>query len=251
MSGDSAKKIFDDSSDQWSRDEPTLLSDWTARPHLLQWCLPLEGKSVLDIGCGEGYFTRQLARAGAERVTGFDISPGMIVKAREREKETSLGIDYSVGCATDLSANPGDGYNLITAVFVYNYMTIDQMKNSMSQVHAALAEGGKFVFSLPHPVNPFLPSDDSRFHFQRSGGWFTGRDQEFEGEMAMQDGNKVVVRCFHKIFEDVMHGLQEAGFSKFPDFKELSVTEEHVKTDPDFFTPLLDLPLHIAFRVER
>ena len=69
--------------------------------------------------------------------------------------------------------------------------------------------------------------------------------------MAMRDGKEVVVRCIHKTFEDVMQALKDAGFTKFPDFKELTVTDEHIALDPSFFQPLYDQPLHIAFRVEK
>ncbi|MGE4613996.1 MAG: class I SAM-dependent methyltransferase [Planctomycetota bacterium] len=247
----SAKKIFDDSSEKWSRDEPRLLSDWTARPFLLDWCLPVEGKKVLDLGCGEGYFTRQLGNKGASEVVGIDISPGMIEMACQKESETPLGIQYSVGCATDLGTLDDATFDVISAVFVYNYLTIDQMRQSMAQIYQHLAEDGKFVFSLPHPVNPFLAGDDSKFHFKRSGGWFSGKDNIFEGTIAMSDGNTVSVRCIHKIFEDVMTSLKDAGFHKFPDLKELGVTEELIDQDEEFFGPLRDKPLHIAMRVER
>ena len=251
LNHDSAKKIFDDSSNHWARDEPKLLSDWTARPFLLDWCLPVEGKRILDLGCGEGYFTRQLSRKGAARVHGVDVSSGMIDAARANEAQTPLGIDYAVGCATDLSALEGENFDLITAVFVYNYLKIDQMRQSMSQIFAHLNKGGKFVFSLPHPVNPFISGSDSRFHFERSGGWFSGRDNIFEGTIALKEGEPVAVRCIHKTFEDVFSALRDAGFEKFPELKELSVTEEHIARDESFFGPLEDLPLHIAIRVER
>ena len=166
MSENSARKIFDDSSQRWARDEPRLLSDWTARPFLLEWCLPVHGKRVLDLGCGEGYFTRQLARNDAQEVVGIDISPAMIELACQKEAKETLGIKYSVGCATEFSETLSPNFDLITAVFVYNYVTIAQMRQSMTHIYNHLAEGGQFIFSLPHPVNPFLAGKDSRFHFQ-------------------------------------------------------------------------------------
>lgn len=251
MTHDSAQEIFDNSSSRWARNEPRLLSDWTARPFLLQWCLPVSGQKVLDMGCGEGYFTRQLARQGAGDVSGFDISPGMIELANAEEERDPLGITYSVGCATGFESSVKPHYDLVTAVFVYNYVTIADMRNSMKKVYEALSVGGRFVFSLPHPANPFIAAEDSRFHFERVGGWFSGRDESFAGRMAQRDGSEVTVRCMHKTFEDVLHGLQNAGFTKFPDFKELGVTQEHIDIDAAFFQPLHDQPLHIAFRIEK
>jgi SAM-dependent methyltransferase len=44
----------------------------------LAGCRPIEGASVIDIGCGPGHYSVALARAGAERVLGLDFAPGML-----------------------------------------------------------------------------------------------------------------------------------------------------------------------------
>ena len=51
----------------------------------------LEGKAVLDVACGEGFYTRLLRRRGADRVVGVDLSPGMIALARSQESAEPLG----------------------------------------------------------------------------------------------------------------------------------------------------------------
>ena len=178
--------MFNESSKDWARDKPKLLSDWTARPFLIQWCSPIADKKILDLGCGEGYFTRRLIRSSDEspkHVEGLDISSEMIELAKINEDQRPRGISYSVGCATDFSAQLSN-YDLITAVFVYNYTTVEEMHQSMKRVHDHMEVGGHFVFSLPHPVNPFIESGLDSFYFERSGGWFSGRDQTFEGKMA-------------------------------------------------------------------
>jgi ubiquinone/menaquinone biosynthesis C-methylase UbiE len=50
----------------------------------LAGCQPIEGHSVIDIGCGPGHYGIALARAGAARVLGLDFAPGMLTIARER-----------------------------------------------------------------------------------------------------------------------------------------------------------------------
>lgn len=44
----------------------------------LAGCRPIEGASVIDIGCGPGHYSVALARAGAARVLGLDFAPGML-----------------------------------------------------------------------------------------------------------------------------------------------------------------------------
>ena len=253
MANQSSRDMFDDTSKNWARDEPRLLSDWTARPFLLQWCPSIRDCKVLDLGCGEGYFTRQLARSDkgpAAHMEGIDLSAGMIEFAEANENQAPLNITYSVGCATDFTPRM-DSYDLITAVFVYNYTTVEQMHQSMSRVYDHLSPGGHFVYSLPQPVNPFMDTGTDSFHFEGSSGWFSGPDHTFEVQMAQRDGSEVSVRCLHKTFQDVLDGLRSAGFTHFPDFRELAVTEEMIAEDADFFGPLADLPLHMAFRIRK
>jgi 2-polyprenyl-3-methyl-5-hydroxy-6-metoxy-1,4-benzoquinol methylase len=48
----------------------------------LEGCHPVAGRSVLDIGCGPGHYSVELARRGAARVRGLDSSDGMLERAR-------------------------------------------------------------------------------------------------------------------------------------------------------------------------
>src|SRR5690606_26797922 len=81
------KELYDDSSNDWQRSDPILLSDFTARPFLLKWCDPVAGLNVLDLGCGEGYFARGLKRKGAGSILGIDVSDEMVRGAQQRESQ--------------------------------------------------------------------------------------------------------------------------------------------------------------------
>lgn len=62
---------------------------------------PEPGEDWLDVGCGAGAVSMRAARAGA-KVTGVDISEGMIETARRRAAEERLDISYEVGDAEGL-----------------------------------------------------------------------------------------------------------------------------------------------------
>lgn len=49
----------------------------------LAGCRPIEGRTVIDIGCGPGHYSVALARAGAAQVLGLDFAPGMLEIARQ------------------------------------------------------------------------------------------------------------------------------------------------------------------------
>jgi ubiquinone/menaquinone biosynthesis C-methylase UbiE len=56
----------------------------------LERCRPIEGASVIDIGCGPGHYSVALARAGASRVLGLDFAPGMLKIADEAAKSAGV-----------------------------------------------------------------------------------------------------------------------------------------------------------------
>ena len=246
------KQLYDAASNDWQRSEPILLSDFTARPFLLKWCEPVAKLNVLDLGCGEGYFARGLKRQGAGSILGIDVSEEMVRGAEQREAQEQLGIRYRAGDATDLTAIASESVDLTVAVFLFNYLTLEQTRHTMHEVHRVLRPGGRFIFAVPHPSLAFLGDKVAPFYFDpQSKGYFSGRDCQFEGEIWRRDGKSVRVRSVHKNLEDYLGALAAAGFTQMPQVAELRATEEHLRMDPTWFGPLRDKPLHLAFQLRK
>ena len=246
---DETARLYDRSAASWSRNGPLLLSDFTARPFVLEWCESVRYSSVLDLGCGEGYVARQLRRRGAV-VRGLDVSEQMIARALEHESKDPLGIDFAVGDATDLAGIDSGSIDLVVAVFLFNYLDRAGTTAAMSEVARVLRPGGRFIFTVPHPSLPFMRSELPPFYFDRRGlGYFSARDATLEGRIWRRDGEVVPVRCVHKTLEDLFRCLADAGLQLPVELRELRVTHEHVALDPEFFGPLEDTPLHLMFRL--
>lgn len=244
--------IYDSASPQWARHEKCLLSDFTARPYVLDKLHPLSGRRVLDLGCGEGFVARQIKSAGALSVLGVDLSAGMIEEARAEEKRQPLGIDYRQEDAVELQNLGEAAFDRIAAVFLFNYLDSNAMGEVMRRVRRWLAPGGRFVFTVPHPSLPFIRSAKPPFFFHRSdAGYFSGKDKTFEGSIWRRDGVAVPVRCVHKPLEVYFHMLSESGWNCMPEVIELRVQPENIKLDTSFFKPLVDLPLHLLFSLEK
>ena len=79
--GAEAWEAFVESGDDYYRHE-------VHGPALLAACEPVDGLAVLDLGCGQGYFSRLLARRGAQ-VIGIDIADQAIAYARQHEPRPS------------------------------------------------------------------------------------------------------------------------------------------------------------------
>lgn len=249
---EATEKLYNNTATRWVRGEPSSLSDFTARPAILSMCEPVTDLRVLDLGCGEGYCSRELRRRGAKEVYGVDLSQGMIEAARSQEAQTSLGINYEVSCATNLKQFSDREFDLVVAVFLFNYLTIAQTQQCMAEVLRLLRPGGRFIFSVPHPAFPYMRQADYPFYFQvEKNNYFSGRDNLFPGRIWKRDGSWLEVQLVHKTFQDYFEALQSAGFSTLPALRELRVLPEHLEIDPTFFEPLIDLPLHVAFEVSR
>ncbi|MBD2494474.1 class I SAM-dependent methyltransferase [Nostoc sp. FACHB-280] len=244
--------LYNHTASEWVRQQPLSLSDFTARPIVLEMCEPIHQLQVLDLGCGEGYCTRELSRRGAAQVYGLDVSQKMIEAARLQELENPLGIKYEIGCATNLQQFGNEEFDLVVAVFLFNYLTIAQTQECMKEIARILRPGGRFIFSIPHPCFPYMREPEYPFYFQVEGkGYFSKRDQLFPGQIWKRDDSWLNVQLIHKTLEDYFHCLQIASFTTMPSLKELRVTPEHIALDESFFSPLLDFPLHLAIQVSK
>jgi SAM-dependent methyltransferase len=244
-----AKEIYDGYADLWVRNEPVLLSDYSARPRVLELCGDVEGKSILDLGCGEGYVGRQLAQKGAASVKGYDVSGGMIEGAKKTA--TEAGLDHLTYAVSDLrEAQFGDAENpvdLVVAVFLFNYMDSASMSRILDRIRTVLKPGGRFIFTVPHPLLPWIKPAEKPFYMRPEGGYLSAVDVPFPGRIWRRDGASVEVQAVHKTFTTYFNALAAAGFTSMPHVEELHITAEHVALDSDFFGPLVDLPLHVAF----
>lgn len=244
------KQVYDDNAVHWCRKEPDSLSDFTARPFVFDSIGSLEGESVLDLGCGEGYCARKLKSMGAGDVLGIDISDEMIKTARLQEQADLYGIEYRVADVRDLSLKTS--FDVCIAIFLFNYLDAEGMFQVMQKVRRLVKPGGKFVFSVPHPFFPFIDKQRSRpFYFDSpTENYFDAADKKLEGKIWKKSGEPLHVQCVHKTFDTYFECMRRAGFDALPMVKELTVTESHLKIDQEFFGPLAGQPLHVLFSVE-
>jgi toxoflavin synthase len=98
--------------DQWNLCSAGQVQQRTIEAQLVD----LTGRSVLDIGCGTGYYSRLFAAHGVRRVLGLDSSPEMIRQATSRPPHKA--IEYRLGDAVhDL---PAERFDLVAALWTVN-----------------------------------------------------------------------------------------------------------------------------------
>jgi len=138
--------------DYWVRQQDRL--DRTLAPvlrPLLAFAAPRSGSTVIDVGCGCGATTIELARAvgPSGRVIGLDISQPMLelAKARLGEFENATCM---LGDAADL---PLDGLNAELIVSRFGVMFFGDPVAAFTNLRTGLAPGGRVRFACWRPVN--------------------------------------------------------------------------------------------------
>lgn len=108
---------------------------------------PLEGKRVLDLGCGYGWHCKFAAEQGATQVLGLDLSYKMIEQAKRRNKENQ--IEYRV-CGIEEYEYPEDMWDCVVSNLALHY--IENIEEIFQKVHRTLKQDGIFLFNIEHPV---------------------------------------------------------------------------------------------------
>jgi ubiquinone/menaquinone biosynthesis C-methylase UbiE len=116
----------------------------------LAGCSPIEGKTVIDIGCGPGHYGVALAKRGAARVLGVDFAPGMIDIARQRAERAGVS-DRCTFTLGDFLAVTGDekfDYAIVMGFMDYIADPADLIRKVMRVCR------GKAFFSFPADGGP-------------------------------------------------------------------------------------------------
>ena len=111
------------------------------------------GTSVLEFGCGPGFFAPYLAQRGAS-VTGIDISETAIAQAQERAREQGVtgNLDLKVMNAEALEF-PAQSFDLVCGVAILHHLDLDR---AYAEIARTLKPGGRAVFLEPLGHNPII-----------------------------------------------------------------------------------------------
>lgn len=128
-------------------------------------------ESVLDVGCGSGWQSLELARRGC-RVVAVDPVAAFLRPLRRMARAERLPIDVRRGGALSLPLNSGEEFDLALATFdVLNHLeSHEELAPALSGVARALRPGGHFLFDLNTPETVEAFPDHHRVTALAGGG---------------------------------------------------------------------------------
>jgi len=150
MNHEEVGRFWNANADTWTklaRAGYDVYRDFLNTPAFFAMLPDVHGLSGLDIGCGEGHNTRQLAQHQA-LVTAIDISEVFIAHAQQAEEQDPLGIDYRVASAVEL---PFAGATFDFATAFMSLMDIPETDRVLAEAHRVMRPGGFLQFSITHP----------------------------------------------------------------------------------------------------
>jgi len=173
---------YDDIAEQYQRSKESPLRRYIEAYTFMELAGDVRAKRVLDLACGEGFYTRRLKAAGAAHLVGVDVSAEMIALAESQERDAPLGIDYRCADVADLDAVADLGtFDVVTAAYLLHYAPDEETLTRMcANIAAQLAGGGRFVALNENP--------------EQTADQFAGYEQygfNKTGELPLRDGAQI------------------------------------------------------------
>lgn len=187
-------------------------------PSALKLLGEIKNKQILDIGCGNGTFTRMLARRGAS-VVGYDPSAKMIEAAQESEQQEKLGIKYFVSDRPPIL--PGMKFDQVVSVMVLLY-ALDQknLQEIFSYAFQVLKNKGSFSSITFNPGFKRLGEIAYNRRFSKTD------DNKIQVEFIGVNGLVEMSAKFSDLsVADYETAAKKAGFTQL-EWKKLTITQE-------------------------
>lgn len=170
--------------------------------HQLEPLFPeLQGKDVLDLGCGYGWHCKYAADMGARSVTGIDLSEKMIAEARKRNSHER--VNYYVASLLDWDYQP-DAYDMIVSNLVLHY--IEDLEDVYRRIYETLRPGGVFLMNIEHPT--FTAGVNQQFS---DDGTWPVTDYYYPGLRKMDFLGHSITK-YHHTLTQILNGLLKTGF---------------------------------------
>ena len=184
----------------------------------------VQDKSILDLGCGDATFGKELLQLGARQYTGVEGSSQMAEAARSI-LQVQKGTIYEE--TMESFHYPIDTYDIVTSRFAVHY--VENLNLLFQKVYQSLIDNGKFVFSVQHPLT--TASFTSKENGERKENWIVD-DYFREGERKEPWINQIVVK-YHRTIEHYFMELRNAGFN-IVDLREGTPKREHFSSEEEF-----------------
>lgn len=196
--------------DEYLENDPDTYHRQVILPNLVRVLDAKPGEQILDIACGQGFLTRELAKTGA-KVTASDISKELIAKARERDSATT----YHVASADTLSYAKDHSYDAV--VIVLAIQNIENMAGVFAEVHRVLKPHGRFILVMNHPAfrvprrSDWAWDENTKTQYRRIDRYLSAERIDIIAHPSARQSESTP--SFHRSLQDIFKALSKQHFA--------------------------------------
>ena len=161
------------------------------------------GKDALEVGCGGGQNAIAFKKRGAARVAGIDLSDKQIAYARALATREGVEVEFHQGTVEDLGRLADASFDIAFSAFCFQY--VRDLDRTMREVYRVLRPGGRFAFSMDHPIVGMTGEDGVTFE----SSYFRG---DAEWMWALPGTTAVRFTATYRTVEQIFDALRAPGF---------------------------------------
>jgi SAM-dependent methyltransferase len=189
------------------------------RPTTLSLLPDVDGKQVLDAGCGPGVYAEWLVAHGAE-VVAIDANEKMVRLAKQRLEDKARVLQANLELPLDYLTD--DSFDVVVAPLVMDY--IKDWEPTFREFHRVLKHAGVLVFSMEHPYIKYDDHRETSIYFEIELVEYTWRGF----------GKTVRVPSYRRPMSEVLNPLIKAGFILDQILEPLPTAEFKEKAPEDY-----------------
>ena len=224
----------------------TNANDIIEIPNFRKMVPDVNGKSILDLGCGYGENDKYYKEKGATYVLGIDISKHMIDEANKENKVP--GVDFDVLPMEEISTLDKK-FDIVISSLAFHY--IKDFDKLVKDIYDLLIKDGYLIFSQEHPlITCFNPVENmKKSHIEVDGKYYgVFSDYNRNGERKKDWFDKQVIK-YHRSFAYIVNTLIKAGFT-MEEISEPVPSEDGIKANPKYINQF-DRPYFLIIRVRK
>lgn len=248
------KRMYDEFGEEYqrTRDEhksERAFNEFLELPCMIKAVGNIQGKKLLDVGCGAGVHAEQYLRKGA-KVWGVDISRTMIELAKKRCK----GAEFIVGSAEKLSYNRGF-FDIVTSSLCMDY--VDNLNKAFREAGRVLKKGGVLFFSDLSPMAAAREFYEDENLKVRGLGYIIDKRankrinlgnalSESITDYEMVPG--MIIKEHQRTFRTKLKAIRQAGFEliDFIDCKPVPTFKKHNPEEYDLFMKIPIFSIYVC-----